>query len=127
MGCFNWVPADMPLYDILNEFQKGSSHMAAVVKVKGKVKNPPATADGAKAEEKSLSNAESQFTNPLLPKQDEKLDSVTVDIDKSSSKPPLNKNDAATNGSSIIIYIFIQEETTSSKIIVNYKKPHQIL
>ncbi|RVX21838.1 DUF21 domain-containing protein [Vitis vinifera] len=24
------VPADMPLYDILNEFQKGSSHMAAV-------------------------------------------------------------------------------------------------
>ncbi|CAI9282477.1 unnamed protein product [Lactuca saligna] len=30
------VPADMPLYDILNEFQKGSSHMAAVVKSKGK-------------------------------------------------------------------------------------------
>lgn len=26
------VPADMPLYDILNEFQKGQSHMAAVVK-----------------------------------------------------------------------------------------------
>ncbi|GJN14293.1 hypothetical protein PR202_gb01097 [Eleusine coracana subsp. coracana] len=25
------VPSDMPLYDILNEFQKGSSHMAAVV------------------------------------------------------------------------------------------------
>ncbi|KAG9138499.1 hypothetical protein Leryth_012777 [Lithospermum erythrorhizon] len=33
------VPADMPLYDILNEFQKGSSHMAAVVKVKSK--KPP--------------------------------------------------------------------------------------
>ncbi|KAH9327083.1 hypothetical protein KI387_007261, partial [Taxus chinensis] len=28
------VPADMPLYDILNEFQKGSSHMAAVVKAR---------------------------------------------------------------------------------------------
>ncbi|KAH9290427.1 hypothetical protein KI387_034544, partial [Taxus chinensis] len=27
-----WVPADMPLYDILNEFQKGSSPMAAVFK-----------------------------------------------------------------------------------------------
>ena len=26
----------MPLYDILNEFQKGGSHMAAVTKVKGK-------------------------------------------------------------------------------------------
>lgn len=29
------VPSDMPLYDILNEFQKGGSHMAAVTKVKG--------------------------------------------------------------------------------------------
>lgn len=29
------VPSDMPLYDILNEFQKGGSHMAAVAKVKG--------------------------------------------------------------------------------------------
>ncbi|KAE8712448.1 DUF21 domain-containing protein [Hibiscus syriacus] len=83
------VPADMPLYDILNEFQKGSSHMAAVVKVKGKVKNPPATADGAKAEENGVSNAEPQLTTPLLPKQDEKPDSITVDIDKYSSKAPL--------------------------------------
>eukprot|EP00249_Psilotum_nudum_P000837 c12983_g1_i1 orf=309-1877(-) len=32
------VPADMPLYDILNEFQKGSSHMAAVVRTKCKRK-----------------------------------------------------------------------------------------
>ncbi|XP_062119159.1 DUF21 domain-containing protein At4g14240-like, partial [Humulus lupulus] len=40
------VPADMPLYDILNEFQKGSSHMAAVVKTKGKSKLP--TIDGDK-------------------------------------------------------------------------------
>ncbi|KAF7098154.1 hypothetical protein CFC21_099916 [Triticum aestivum] len=30
------VPSDMPLYDILNEFQKGGSHMAAVVKAKPK-------------------------------------------------------------------------------------------
>ncbi|KAL4560758.1 hypothetical protein LXL04_032912 [Taraxacum kok-saghyz] len=36
------VPGDMPLYDILNEFQKGSSHMAAVVKTtKGKNRKPP--------------------------------------------------------------------------------------
>ncbi|XP_062088351.1 DUF21 domain-containing protein At4g14240-like, partial [Humulus lupulus] len=40
------VPADMPLYDILNEFQKGNSHMAAVVKTKGKSKLP--AIDGGK-------------------------------------------------------------------------------
>ena len=28
---FTRVPADTPLYDVLNEFQKGKSHMAAVV------------------------------------------------------------------------------------------------
>ncbi|KAL4312075.1 hypothetical protein GQ457_01G032760 [Hibiscus cannabinus] len=95
------VPADMPLYDILNEFQKGSSHMAAVVKVKGKVKNPPATADGSKAEENRVSNAESQLTTPLLSKRDEKPDSVTVDIDKSSSKPSFIRNDSTTNGLSM--------------------------
>ncbi|TYG78269.1 hypothetical protein ES288_D02G045700v1 [Gossypium darwinii] len=93
------VPSDMPLYDILNEFQNGSSHMAAVVR--GKSKNASATVDGEKSEENnSLSNAaESQLTTPLLPKQDEKPESVTVDIDK-SFKPPLCKN-AATNGPSM--------------------------
>ncbi|PPD97309.1 hypothetical protein GOBAR_DD05654 [Gossypium barbadense] len=70
------VPSDMPLYDILNEFQKGSSHMAAVVR--GKSKNASATVDGEK---------------------NEKPESVTVDIDK-SFKPPLCKN-AATNGPSM--------------------------
>ncbi|XP_073388377.1 putative DUF21 domain-containing protein At1g03270 [Physcomitrium patens] len=29
------MPNDLPLYDILNEFQNGGSHMAAVTKVKG--------------------------------------------------------------------------------------------
>ncbi|CAK9874862.1 unnamed protein product, partial [Sphagnum jensenii] len=33
------VGSDMPLYDILNEFQKGSSHLAAVVKAKSKRKD----------------------------------------------------------------------------------------
>lgn len=32
------VPSDMPLYDILNEFQKGQSHMAAVVRRSAKRK-----------------------------------------------------------------------------------------
>lgn len=31
-GPSNRVPETMPLYDILNEFQKGHSHMAAVIK-----------------------------------------------------------------------------------------------
>jgi metal transporter CNNM len=34
------VPSDMPLYDILNEFQKGS-HMAAVTKVRSKIERSP--------------------------------------------------------------------------------------
>ncbi|RZC20789.1 DUF21 domain-containing protein, partial [Glycine soja] len=42
----DWVPADMPLYDILNEFQKGSSHMAAVIKVIRERSNPQNVEDG---------------------------------------------------------------------------------
>lgn len=34
------VPSDLPLYDILNEFQRGS-HMAAVTKVKSKQEKKP--------------------------------------------------------------------------------------
>ncbi|MCD7462589.1 hypothetical protein HAX54_048850 [Datura stramonium] len=44
------VPADMPLYDILNEFQKGSSHMAAVVRLKGKNKKPPSVLEEEKSD-----------------------------------------------------------------------------
>ncbi|MBA0628951.1 hypothetical protein Godav_023580, partial [Gossypium davidsonii] len=70
------VPADMPLYDILNEFQKGSSHMAAVVKAKGKNKNLPPTVDGLKSEENKVSSADTQLTTPLLSKLDEKPESI---------------------------------------------------
>ncbi|XP_060189575.1 DUF21 domain-containing protein At4g14240-like [Lycium barbarum] len=69
------VPADMPLYDILNEFQKGSSHMAAVVKPKGKSKKPLSGVE----ERKSEDNSE---TAPLLMKKDGKSDNVVVDIEK---------------------------------------------
>lgn len=31
------VPATLPLYDILNEFQKGHSHMAVVVRQRNKI------------------------------------------------------------------------------------------
>ncbi|XVF38132.1 hypothetical protein REPUB_Repub20aG0072400 [Reevesia pubescens] len=95
------VPADMPLYDILNEFQKGSSHMAAVVKAKGKGKNLPPTVDGQKSEENKVSSADSQLTTPLLFKLDEKPESIVVDIDKSPRLANLNRQDTAKNGLSI--------------------------
>ncbi|KAF9604684.1 hypothetical protein IFM89_009120 [Coptis chinensis] len=78
------VPADMPLYDILNEFQKGSSHMAAVVKAKGKYKIAPHSGDGEKPEDTKLVVEDSKLTTPLLPKQDENLENVVVDIEKVS-------------------------------------------
>ncbi|KAG2727396.1 hypothetical protein I3843_01G150900 [Carya illinoinensis] len=97
------VPADMPLYDILNEFQKGSSHMAAVVKAKGKGKTLPLTFNGEKSEENKVTDENSQLTTSLLSRQDENSDSVSVDIDRPSrptymNRPPsLPHNDVATN------------------------------
>ncbi|KAI3819314.1 hypothetical protein L1987_13141 [Smallanthus sonchifolius] len=72
------VPANMPLYDILNEFQKGGSHMAAVVKVKSK-KHPPADVCDKKLVAKNQ-NKYSQLTKPLLPKLEEQSN-VVVNID----------------------------------------------
>ncbi|GLT97916.1 hypothetical protein SLE2022_154580 [Rubroshorea leprosula] len=92
------VPADMPLYDILNEFQKGSSHMAAVVKAKGKSRNVSQMVDGEKHEENKIASVDSQLTTPLLSKQDEKPYSVVVDIEKASRPTSGNKQDMATNG-----------------------------
>ncbi|CAN1280566.1 DUF21 domain-containing protein At4g14240 [Linum perenne] len=71
------VPSDMPLYDILNEFQKGSSHMAAVVRAKGKN-------DSEKQEEKKVTGTDLQLTTPLLYKVDEAPGSIVVDIDRFS-------------------------------------------
>ncbi|KAK9139629.1 hypothetical protein Scep_009310 [Stephania cephalantha] len=71
------VPADMPLYDILNEFQKGSSHMAAVVKAKGKSKNASVSANG----ESRIIIKDVKLTTPLLDKQNENK-SVIVEIEK---------------------------------------------
>lgn len=89
----------MPLYDILNEFQKGSSHMAAVVKAKGNSKNPPPINDRENPEENKVMNADSQLTTPLLYKQDEKSESVVVDIEQAiKPKTYAKHNDASTNG-----------------------------
>ncbi|XP_064976067.1 DUF21 domain-containing protein At4g14240-like [Musa acuminata AAA Group] len=95
------VPGDMPLYDILNEFQKGSSHMAAVVKAKGTSKPPP-PAEGEKLEADNNSSGKSELMAPLLSKG-AKSDSVFVDIDKwqnkqaNGDKATLQLNDAAAS------------------------------
>lgn len=92
------VPADMPLYDILNEFQKGSSHMAAVVRPKGQRKRPPCIIE--KSEENEATNGDSDVTTPLLSKKKGKEDSIVVDIEKISrppSKGNLTYSDAVAN------------------------------
>ncbi|KAH1243734.1 DUF21 domain-containing protein [Glycine soja] len=100
------VPSDMPLYDILNEFQKGSSHMAAVVKARGKGKETPQIIDEEKNEENKSIGGDSQLTTPLLQKQDAKSGSVVVDIVKPSKPSSINKlsvlqrSDSTTNGPS---------------------------
>ena len=89
----------MPLYDILNEFQKGSSHMAAVVKTKGQSKRPPSILE--KSEENEPTNGGSDITTPLLTKKEDKPDTVVVDIEKvskSPSKANLAYNEAVLNG-----------------------------
>lgn len=40
------VHEDMPLYDILNEFQKGHSHMSVVIRLNNSTKQPNGNADG---------------------------------------------------------------------------------
>ncbi|XP_028762205.1 DUF21 domain-containing protein At4g14240-like [Neltuma alba] len=79
------VPSDMPLYDILNEFQKGSSHMAAVVKVNKERNNTQAGGENGKLEEDKVMNHNSQLTMPLLTKTSDKAENIIVAIDK----PPL--------------------------------------
>ncbi|ONK62834.1 uncharacterized protein A4U43_C07F8610 [Asparagus officinalis] len=74
------VPADMPLYDILNEFQKGSSHMAAVVKAKNAGENIPPVNRG-KFEGNKEDNGDSTLTTNLLCTEQKISDSVTVDIE----------------------------------------------
>ncbi|WOL12594.1 hypothetical protein Cni_G21361 [Canna indica] len=112
------VPADMPLYDILNEFQKGSSHMAAVVKAKGKAKNTP-PADGEKSEDNKRPSGESKVTTPLLSTMDEKSDDVVVDIDKGQNKQvfenkptSFQENDAAAK-----IVARLSEDTEDGEVI----------
>ncbi|CAN4112735.1 unnamed protein product [Withania somnifera] len=78
------VPADMPLYDILNEFQKGSSHMAAVVKIKGKSKKPPLVIDEEKSQDVAVTGGSSVLTTPRFKTKNDKSDSIIIDIEKTT-------------------------------------------
>jgi metal transporter CNNM len=84
----------MPLYDILNEFQKGSSHMAAVVKVKGKSKVPPSTL----LEEHTDESNDSDLTAPLLLKREGNHDNVIVTIDKANGQSFFQNNESGPHG-----------------------------
>ncbi|KAJ1433047.1 CNNM, transmembrane domain [Sesbania bispinosa] len=95
------VPADMPLYDILNEFQKGSSHMAAVVKVTKQKNNPQAAGDIEKSKDKDVIKHSSQLTMPLLARSSVKSDNVAVNIDKPprhAANQHCQQNGNVTNG-----------------------------
>ncbi|CAM0870275.1 unnamed protein product [Alopecurus aequalis] len=70
------VPAHMPLYDILNQFQKGGSHMAAVVKANPS--NPPHVGETKPYMEAS---AATHLTSPLLSNTDQRADFV-IDTEK---------------------------------------------
>ncbi|KMS98755.1 hypothetical protein BVRB_3g069320 [Beta vulgaris subsp. vulgaris] len=84
------VPADMPLYDILNEFQKGHSHMAAVVKAKPKSINNLAIADIEKSNNSKVTDGKWDLATPLLSKLIDNSESI-VDIDNISKESNMNK------------------------------------
>lgn len=76
---FNRVPADMPLYDILNEFQKGGSHMAAVVRAKDKTKNAPILIENEIIEDKRESD--SGGMSNLITTTLETSNNVVIDVE----------------------------------------------
>ncbi|XP_042045242.1 DUF21 domain-containing protein At4g14240-like [Salvia splendens] len=78
------VPADMPLYDILNEFQKGGSHIAAVVKVREKEKK--LISSNVMVGEKISTKGDSQLKIPLLDKYGGEANTVVVNIEKPEKK-----------------------------------------
>ncbi|XP_073063425.1 putative DUF21 domain-containing protein At1g03270 isoform X2 [Primulina eburnea] len=87
------VPADMPLYDILNQFQKGSSHMAAVVKVRKKERELHCCNgnDNGTVKEDNFTNWDSQLIFPLLDKNDKPPKSFVINIEKASKNNAVDK------------------------------------
>ncbi|KFK42688.1 hypothetical protein AALP_AA1G026800 [Arabis alpina] len=111
------VPSDMPLYDILNEFQKGSSHMAAVVKVKDKDKknNTQFLSSGETAKE-NMSFFSRHLTARLLKHVDEPHD-VVVDIDKVPTHVKNRGRNFQQNGIATRDYPRLLEDNEDAEVI----------
>ncbi|XP_022758189.1 DUF21 domain-containing protein At4g14240-like isoform X2 [Durio zibethinus] len=110
------VPAHMPLYDILNEFQKGSSHMAAVMKVKGKTKHLQFFDEGEKFDEHRVTNGNSQLTTPLLTTYVTESDSALVNVEKSLRPITVMKN-PQPNGVATNTLQHFSEDTEDGEVI----------
>ena len=96
----NRVPADMPLYDILNEFQKGSSHMAAVVKLRGKSTKTTGPTFVETSHETKEVNA---YGSPILSKLDESAGNAVIDLEKGVQQPQILAKPSLLQGNAQII------------------------
>lgn len=102
----------MPLYDILNEFQKGSSHMAAVVKVKETSKNSHPSSDEKKFEENKVFCGDSQLKTPLLAKNDgvtDVSDNVKINIEKTLKSDIDKQTSTQTHASEKNLHCFSED------------------
>lgn len=83
------VPETMPLYDILNEFQKGHSHMAVVVRQRNKVPIPGAAGGNCFlfSNEFSMSCVQYVDTSLSMFMEVDAVKDVRVDIDGEKPSP----------------------------------------
>lgn len=114
------VPSDMPLYDILNEFQKGSSHMAAVVKTKSKASKIPPVSETV-GDEKNNNNDNvpgggSQLST-LPNKQGEKPESIVIDIESKASSTSINRNTFSQHNDSTNALPTLSEDIEEGEVI----------
>ncbi|XP_057546600.1 DUF21 domain-containing protein At4g14240-like isoform X1 [Amaranthus tricolor] len=92
------VPGDMPLYDILNEFQKGHSHLAAVVKGKKKSIADLPIIDVKKSNQSKVTDVKGDLVAPLLSKKNDNSECI-IDIKRISKDKKNSPQDNASSNS----------------------------